>query len=94
MLKQNILYQALTTQSTHSEEAAAVEVVLFEPNGPEGDLRVQRCYMRQTLIRQKSSCCSSPVQVHPDSNYNIVHRDKVLCGTGTAGDGGHQIKAS
>ena len=39
MLKQNILYQALTTQSTHSEEAAAVEVVLFEqppPNGPGG----------------------------------------------------------
>ena len=38
MLKQNVLYQALTTQSTHSEEPV-VEVVLFEqpsPNGPEG----------------------------------------------------------
>ena len=38
MLKQNIFYQALTTQSTHSEDPA-VEVVLFEqppPNGPEG----------------------------------------------------------
>ena len=48
MLKQNVLYQALTTQSTHSEEAAVVEVVLFEqppPNGPEGNVRVRRGYM-------------------------------------------------
>ena len=43
MLKQNILYQALTTQSTHSEEAA-VEVVLFEQqprNGLGGNLGLE-----------------------------------------------------
>ena len=41
MLKQNILYQALTTQSTHSEEAA-VEVFEQQPrNGLGGNLGLE-----------------------------------------------------
>ena len=46
---------------------------------------VRRCYMGQTLIRQKTSCC--PFLLKPRfkftrSNYNIVQMDKVLGGSG------------